>query len=48
MATLENGAEIRELKLPTASLFTKRLVAFTAKQKREMLVKTAKSAVFTS
>jgi hypothetical protein len=34
------------MKLPSISLFEKRLPTFTAKQKREMVVKTAKSAVF--
>ena len=39
-------AEIAEMQLPSISLFEKRLPTFTAKQKREMIVKTAKSAVF--
>ena len=45
-AQLAIDAEITEMKLPSISLFEKRLPTFTAKQKREMVVKTAKSAVF--
>ena len=45
-AQLAIDAEITEMQLPSISLFEKRLPTFTAKQKREMVVKTAKSAVF--